>query len=86
MHIQFCEVKWGGIFRGLTPPTCVLPEWGSMCSATFIIYCGMHLLLFWVHDSAMLRLIATMFCINGIASWFYHMVPAQHSASSPELR
>lgn len=73
LSIQFCEVRFGGIFRGMQPPTCVLPEWGSMCSAVFIIYCGMHILLFWVHDSAMLRLIAAMFCVNGIASFFYHM-------------
>ena len=75
LKVEFCEVKYGGIFRGFTPhPRGVyLPEWGSMCSAVFIIYCGFHLLLFWVHDSAMLRLIATMFCVNGIASFFYHM-------------
>ena len=73
--VQFCEAKFGGLFRsgGPLPRGVYLPEWGSMISATFIIYCGMHLLYFWVHDSAMLRLIAAMFCVNGISSFFYHM-------------
>ena len=75
LMVQFCEVKWGGLFRSLKPmPRGVyLPEWGSMCSAVFIVYAGMHQLFFWVHDSAMLRLIAAMFCVNGVASFFYHM-------------
>lgn len=80
LNVQFCEAKFGGLFRasaacpgGVCPRGVYLPEWGSMVSAAFIVYCGMHMLYFWVHDAAMLRLIATMFCCNGVASFFYHM-------------
>ena len=74
--INFCEVKWGGIFRGMKPrhtPGVYLPEWGSMCSAVFILYCGLHMLIFWMHDSGFLKLVATMFCVNGFSSFFFHM-------------
>ena len=81
VEVQFCEAKFGGLFRagdpvcpgGICPESVYLPEWGSTLSAVFIVYCGMHMLYFWVHDSAMLRLIASMFCVNGVASFFYHM-------------
>jgi hypothetical protein len=75
LSVHFCEVRFGGIFRSWKPlPAGVyLPEWGSMISAAFILYCGLHMLLFWIHDSALLKLVAAMFCVNGIASFFYHM-------------
>ena len=75
IEVKFCEGKYGSVFGGMRsqPVDKFLPEWGSMCSALFILYCGLHMLIFWVHDSAMLKLIATFFCVNGISSFFYHM-------------
>jgi len=72
LNVQFCEAKWGGLFRGQQEKGIYLPEIGSCISAVGIIVMGSHMLIFWIHPSGFLRLISTTFVINGISSFMYH--------------
>lgn len=73
LNIQFCEARWGGIFRGkYVEEGIYLPEIGNCISSIFIIFMGIHMLIFWIHPSGLLRLISATFVINGISSFLYH--------------
>ena len=73
LNVQFCEAKWGGLFRGIQEERGVyLPEITNCISAIFIIFMGSHMLIFWVHPSGLLRLISATFVINGVSSFMYH--------------
>lgn len=72
LHVNFCEAKWGGIFRGKQEEGVYLPEIGSCLSSLFIIWMGCHMLIFWVHPSGLLRHISSTFVVNGVSSFIYH--------------
>ena len=67
-----CEAKYGGLFRGLQPRGEYFPEIGSVFSALFIIWCGIHMLIFWTHESIFFRFLAALFVVNGWSSFGYH--------------
>ena len=69
-----CESKYGGIFYlGITEQIeSHLPERSSVASAPFIVACGLHMLLFWRHESGLLHFISALFAVNGIGAFFAH--------------
>ena len=69
-----CESKYGGIFYlGITEQRLShLPERSSVASALFIVACGLHMLLFWRHESGLLHFISALFAVNGIGAFFAH--------------
>jgi hypothetical protein len=69
----FCEVRWGGLFRGHADVRgAYFPEIGSIISAPWISFFGLHMLLFWRHDSNLLHMICGIFMVNGIGSFLFH--------------
>ena len=57
-----CEAKYGGLFRmAIYSAGAYFPEVGSVISAVFIIWCGVHMMIFWTHESVFLRLLSAMF-------------------------
>ena len=80
---KYCEAKYGSILRGKAPSMmdsdhwmeadgAPFFEWGAVVSASAIIWCGCHMLLFWRHDSTMLHLIASLFIVNGLSAAVAH--------------
>ena len=49
-----------------------LPEHLNAYTGCFIMWCGLHMLLFWQHDDLALKVVAALFCVNGGASFLYH--------------
>ena len=79
-----CEAKYGGLFRGVTTEAgAQYPEIGSSISAVFIAVVGIHMLVFWSHDSALLHAIAATIFVNGWSSFGYH---SSNDRTSGELR
>ena len=76
LDTPYCEGKYGGLLYGRISETPMnfefLPERGASVSAPVIMLCGLHMLFFWRHDSGLLHLIATLFAINGVSSFFAH--------------
>ena len=68
-----CEGRYGGLFRGVhSTAGLYYPEYGSSFSALVICWVGLHMLLFWGHDSALLHAVAANIFVNGWASLGYH--------------
>jgi len=71
--VEFCEGKYGGLFRGGPFELgAYYPEYGSCISAAFIAWCGLHTLLFWQQAQPCVRLISSMIFVNGIGSMGFH--------------
>lgn len=72
--IVFCEAKYGGLFRGFVSnvSSSYFPEIGSVVSAPLISWLGLHMLLFWDHDSNLLFMISALFVVNGVGSFLFH--------------
>jgi len=72
--VIFCEAKYGGLFRGFVSnrSASYFPEYGAAVSAPAISVFGLHMLLFWQHDSNLLLMISALFVINGIGSFLFH--------------
>lgn len=49
-----------------------MPEYLNSCTSLFIVFVGLHMLLFNQHDSQLLKVVAAQFALNGGASFLYH--------------
>ena len=67
-----CEEKYGGLFRGVGPAGSYFPAWGSSISSFVMIWCGCHMIMFWVHDSALMKVVGAMFFVNGWSAFGAH--------------
>ena len=76
----FCEAKYGGPLRHGAASTnstssaaagIFFPEYTSAYSAFFIIWVGLHMLLFNSHESALLKVIGGLIVANGITRESY---------------
>ena len=57
---------------GAVNPDPLFPEWGSVISAGFIMWCGLHMLLFWQHESTLLHVVESLVVVNGFSAAIAH--------------
>lgn len=67
-----CEARYGGLFRGIQPLGDYRPEYGSTVTSLFMLYVGVHILLFWRTDVQMLMLVGSTFFVNGWSAFVSH--------------
>jgi hypothetical protein len=74
IRVKFCEGRYGGAFHGggLQPLGAWFPEYLNSLTSCFIVFVGLHMLLFNQHDSQLLKVVAAHFALNGMASFLYH--------------
>ena len=57
---------------GAVNPDPLFPEWESVISAGFIMWCGLHMLLFWQHESTLLHVVESLVVVNGFSAAIAH--------------
>jgi len=68
-----CEGRYGGLLLGILDCG-EYPEVLSGVTAVFIMWCGLHMLLFFRCDSYALALIAASFFVNGLSASISHLL------------
>lgn len=69
-----CEGKYGGLVLGILP--CGhYPEVISAITSLFILWCGIHMLLFFRSSSYALTIVAASFAVNGWSAFVSHILP-----------
>jgi hypothetical protein len=88
-EVSYCEAKYGGIFFGAVTaqPEAHFPERGSVFTTPFIMWCGLHMITCWRHDSSLLHVLSALFVVNGASSFLAHYtgITAWHNVDSKSM-